>query len=66
MVFAPDGAINLEIISSPRVGDKDKVAAKVNVVNNTDLTVNVKVTDEDEENPRVSIMGKTGVIQIED
>jgi len=35
-------------------------------VNNTDLTVNVKVTDEDEENPRVSIMGKTGVIQIEE
>ena len=66
VVFAPDGAINLEIISSPRVGDKDKVAAKVNVVNNTDLTVNVKVTDEDEENPRVSIMGKTGVIQIEE
>lgn len=66
VVFAPNGMINFEIISSPRVGDKDKVAAKVNIVNNTDLTVNVKVTDEDEENPRVSIMGKTGVIQIEE
>lgn len=62
VTFSKTGIINFEILSSPRVGENDKVAAKVNIVNNTDLTVSVKITEDDMENPRVNITGKTGVI----
>ncbi len=62
VTFEKEGSINLEILSSPRVGDKDKVAAKISIVNDTDITVHVKVVDDDTENPRVNIMGKTGAI----
>lgn len=64
--FVKNDRIYFEIISSPRVGDNDKVGAKVSIVNNTDLTVNVKILDDDEENPRVSIMGKTGIVAVEE
>lgn len=65
VTFAKSDAIYFEIISSPRVGENDKVGAKVNIVNNTDITVHVNVIDDDESDPRVNIMGKTGVIVVE-
>lgn len=60
--FVKDGAILLEIMSSPRVGEDDKVAANLNIVNKTDITVAVEVSDDDPTNPRVAITGKTGAI----
>lgn len=64
-IFAKAGTIVLEIISSPRVGEDDKVAAKLHISNKTDLAVKVKVLNDDTENPRVTIMGKTGIIEVE-
>lgn len=63
--FAKNGSINFEVISSPRVSDKDKVGTKLNIVNNTDVTLNVNILDDDTENPRVTIIEKTGVISIQ-
>lgn len=60
--FTKDTSIIFEIISSKRVDDKDKVSAKVNIINHTDTTVTVSTVDDDEENPRVEIAGKTGSI----
>lgn len=64
-VFVKAGTIVLEIISSPRVGENDQVAAKIQISNKTDLAVKVKVLNDDNENPRVTIMGKTGIIEVE-
>lgn len=66
VTFSKLGVISFEVLSSPRVGENDKVGVKLNIVNNTDLTVNVNIIDDDEENPRVNIMGKTGVIVVQE
>lgn len=64
VTFAKNGTIVFEIISSPRIGDTDKVGARLNIINNTDVTVSVNIMDDDEELPRVNIAGQTGVIAI--
>lgn len=60
--FTADGQIGFEILSSERADDKDKVSVQVDIVNNTDTIVYLSVQNDDEENPRVTIMGKTGDI----
>lgn len=60
--FTADGQIGFEILSSERVDDKDKVSVQVDIVNNTDTIVYLSVQNDDEENPRVTIKGKTGDI----
>ncbi len=64
ITFTKEGAIYFEILSSPRVGSDDKVAAKVSVINKTDVNVNVRVLEDDKEKPRVNIMGKTGAVLV--
>lgn len=63
--FAKNGSINFEVISSPRASEKDKVETKLNIVNNTDVTLHVNILDDDTENPRVTILEKTGVMVIQ-
>lgn len=63
--FAKNGSIYFEVISSPRASEKDKVETKLNIVNNTDVTLNVNILDDDTENPRVTILEKTGVMVIQ-
>lgn len=65
VTFAKKGAIVFEIISSPRTGENDKVGARLNIVNNTDVTVSVKILDDDAENPRLDIAEQTGVIALQ-
>ena len=60
--FVKDGAILLEVMSSPRLGEDDKVAANLSIVNKTDTTVAVDISDDDPTNPRVAITGKTGAV----
>lgn len=60
--FIADGQIGFEILSSERADDKDKVSVQVDIVNNTDTIVYLSVQNDDEENPRVTIKGKTGDI----
>ena len=47
--------INLDIFSAARVGSNDNVTAVINVINQTDIHVNVTVYDEDTANPRVTL-----------
>lgn len=60
--FTADGQIGFEILSSERADDKDKVSVQVDIVNNTDTIVYLSVQNDDEENPKVTIKGKTGDI----
>lgn len=62
--FTTEKNIELQIISSERLDNKDKVAISLNIVNETDKIVSVTTLTEDEENPRVTIKGKTGDIVI--
>lgn len=62
--FVKDGTILLQIISSERLSSSDKVAVNLYIVNNTDTTVIVETINEDSDNPRVNIKGKTGQITV--
>lgn len=58
-----EGPIVLQILSSTRVNNKDKVSAQFTMANETDTKVILKLLAEDPENPRVRIAGKTGDIE---
>jgi type II secretory pathway component PulM len=60
--FTKKGDIRLQIISSERLNNQDKVAIDLNIVNRTDAVVNVETLNEDSTNPRVTVKGKTGDI----
>ena len=62
VTFMKNGTINFEVISSPREGGNDKVGTKLNIVNNTDVTLSIKILEDDKEDPRVTVLEKTGVI----
>jgi len=65
VVFAPNksSAINVEILSQPRVGDKDTTKGVLTVKNTTSTPVKITVKDEDSTNPRVVVM-KEGDVTI--
>ncbi|MBN2898536.1 MAG: hypothetical protein JXO44_07160, partial [Clostridia bacterium] len=61
--FAPEAssAVNVKILSQPRVGDNDTTKAVLKVVNTSSKQVIITVQDEDGTNPRVSIMKEGNV-----
>ncbi len=63
--FTKEGNIVLQIISSQRLDEGDKVAIDLNLVNDTDAILDVKIQNDDTEDPRVNIKGKTGNIIVE-
>lgn len=62
VAFDKEGNITVEVISSPRVGADDKVGVRLEIINKTDRIVYVAVKNDDKENPRVTITGKTGEV----
>lgn len=62
--FDKEGNIVFEVISSPRVGDNDKVGTSLDIINKTDRQVVVIVKNDDGENPRVRIASQTGDITV--
>ncbi|MGN0377922.1 MAG: hypothetical protein ACI4ED_09830 [Suilimivivens sp.] len=58
--FEKEGNIELQIISSERLNDQDKVEINLNIVNETDSIVKVTTANDDEDNPRVNIKGSQG------
>ena len=62
--FTPGNTLDLLIMSSPRVSDADKNTIKLNIVNDSDITLNVKVCNDDTKDPRVKYEGKTGSVNI--
>lgn len=64
--FIPEeqGNIDFKIYSNKRINFSDISGAKIKLHNNTDGTVNVIIESDDTNNPRVSISGEGGNIQI--
>lgn len=57
-------SLDLLIISTKRNGDADLATAKLTIVNNTDVTLNVGVLNDDAENPRCVFDKMVGEIAI--
>ncbi|MGL4761770.1 MAG: hypothetical protein ACRCWG_09970 [Sarcina sp.] len=53
--FVPKGNVKVSVASEKRVSGQDMVKVKLNVKNTTDKRVEVDVTGDDKENPRVDI-----------
>ncbi|MGL4454019.1 MAG: hypothetical protein ACRCTZ_22950 [Sarcina sp.] len=53
--FVPKGNIKVAITSEKRVNGEDRVAGRVKIKNTTDKKVEVDITGDDKENPRVKI-----------
>lgn len=58
--FEPGNTIDLLLISSSRVSASDKSGISLNLINESDMPFNVKVYNDDIENPRVIYESKTG------
>ena len=58
----PQDTLDLLIMSSSRVSDSDKSGINLTLENESDMTLNVKVTNDDITSPRVNIGNKTGKI----
>lgn len=56
----PGSTLDLLILSSQRTDKNDKVAVKCNVINNSDMKLNVLVHNDDEASPRVSFAKREG------
>lgn len=63
--FNPGDSIYFHLISSPRVGEEDQVGLEVSFVNKTEKMLHVTTTNEDSENPRIVIKGKTGNVAVD-
>lgn len=64
MSFNPGKTLDLIVFSSPRKDEEDKAGAYVSIVNNTDLTLNIKVMDDDTDLPRFNLRTSEGKINI--
>ena len=62
--FDKDGNIELQIISSSRLDDSDKVEISLNIYDTSDAIVKVTTLNDDAEKPRVTIKGTEGDIII--
>lgn len=66
VLFSPQegGTVNVDILSQPRVGNKDLTKAILTVKNTTAFPVKIRIKDEDVDSPRVVIM-KEGNVTVE-
>ncbi|OOM71676.1 pilus assembly protein PilO [Clostridium sp. BL-8] len=63
--FAPASKdIVLDILSRTRVDENDNSAIKLNIVNNTDKVLDVNITGDDYNNPRVTVQGDLNNISV--
>ena len=60
--FVCGETLDLLIISSTRADVNDRVGAKLQVVNNSDLVLNYKIVNEDEDDPRFNMGKVTGKV----
>ncbi len=57
-------SVTIYVKSSARVNSDDKNGVKMNVSNSTDLSVYVKVSDDDATSPRFEVGSKTGTVKV--
>ncbi len=64
-VFIPkQETINVQILSEARVNDTDNTSVTVTIFNETELTVDVQVKNDDVKNPRVSIKTEGNAVNV--
>ncbi len=64
-VFIPkQEMINVQILSEARVNDTDNTSVTVTIFNETELTVDVQVKNDDVKNPRVSIKTEGNAVNV--
>ncbi len=56
-------ALDMVMISKPRAHKDDNTVANVSIVNNTDMSLNIAVINDDEERPRINIVNTTGTVR---
>jgi len=63
MDYLVGDSLDLVIVSSPRVGDDDYSGVELSIANDSDLTLNYTVVNDDPERPRFTIGTVTGKVQ---
>lgn len=56
--------VRIYVDSSERVSDSDSNGVKLNITNDTDMTVFVKVDGDDSDSPRFTVGSKTGTVKV--
>ena len=64
VAFDPGNLLSMLIISSPRMSEDDLNGVSATIVNDTDMTLYVKVVNDDESNPRFTLKEKWGDVVI--
>lgn len=62
--FKPGDTLDILVLSSARTGNDDKVSVRAEIVNNTDMPLNILVSGDDTSSPRFSVTKKVGDITI--
>lgn len=62
--FDPGEDLNVLVQSTAKVGDDDKNGVKLNIINETDKVVNVKVINDDTASPRFKIASRSGKVKV--
>ena len=62
--FNPGESLDLIVYSSDRVDAQDMAGAKLKVVNNSDLALNIKVVNEDAASPRFELGETSGTVNL--
>ena len=63
LVFNPGRSLDLIVFSSERESDEDMAGASVTINNETDMTLNIKVVNDDSANPRFNIESASGAVR---
>ncbi|MBD5157195.1 MAG: hypothetical protein HDT13_06150 [Butyrivibrio sp.] len=63
-MFLPGEYLSFMVLSSQREGDDDMVAVDATIVNDTDMTLNIKIANEDKGNPRFVVKSTSGDVVI--
>ncbi len=63
-MFLPGDLLSLLVISSDRVGDDDLAGVDATIINETDMSLKVKITNEDKGNPRFVVKQTDGDVEI--
>ena len=61
--FNPGRSLDLMVFSSERESDNDKSGASVTINNESDMTLNIKVVNDDSSNPRFNVESVNGAVR---
>lgn len=63
-MFLPGEYLSFMVLSSQRTGDDDMVAVDATIINDTDMTLNIKIANEDKSNPRFVVKSTSGDVVV--